>query len=544
MQNKNFFDRKIYLDILQKRVIALKDGYRQNIAIIGDELAGKTSLVHAFLSSFLDTRFVMVYVEARPETLPAFCRRFAGILLYNFLAASHIPLKEDLDFLLEKSSVYIPKTVAKAKEIMADAERRKKENVFSELLSLTGLINQETGKFCVLIIDEFQNLEGLGTKSLYKEWAQRLLTEKTTLYVIISSMLYKAKAILANELSLLFGNFEVITVEPFDIPTSMEFLLRRMGARAAPGHVRDTIVYFTGGNPWYLDVIADALAQSPRQDLTDTLENLLFSTSGVLHQRFTSSLKRFQDSQFSHDYLGILHLVSSGQNKIKDIAHILKKPASLVSQRVSYLLGIDVVKRWGDFLQLSDRVFGFWLKFVYQEKLQSLTFDAVNQKALFRRNIEQMMQEYLASCCRPVSERITELLRLFADERVQIERRKVTLNHFREIKPLGFRGRGLKEGLLCRSLESLWIFGLSPDMLSEEDIAEFARECKKYRSKLQQKIIITMRDIDPNSRLKALEEKVWTWDLNNVNQLLDLFSRPRIISPEPWDGSLSKPVLP
>ena len=544
MQNNKFFDRKAYLDILHKRAIALKDGYRQNIALIGDELVGKTSLIHAFLDSFLDTRFVTVYVEARPETVQALCRRFAGILLYNFLAASGSPLKEDLDFLMEKAAVYIPKTVASARAVIADAERRKKENVFFELLSLPGLLHAETGKFCVLIVDEFQNLECLGVKSLYREWAQRLLSEKTSLYVIASSMPCKAKAILAGELSLLFGNFEVVTVEPFDIPTSIEFLSRRLQGCGAADHVRDLIVYFTGGNPWYLEVIGDALAQSRSVSLTDTLEDLLFTTSGVLHQRFAGSLKRFQDSQFSQEYLGILHLVSGGQNKIKEIAHILKKPASIIRQRVSYLVSIDVLRRWGDFLQLTDRVFGFWLKFVYQEKLQSLTFDAVNQKAMFRRNIEQMAQEYIASCSRPVSERIAELLRLFADEKVQIERRKVTLNHFREIKPLGFRGCGLKEGLLCRSLESLWIFGVSHDILSEEDIAEFARECKKYRSKLQQKIIIAMHDIDPNSRLKALEEKVWTWDINNVNQLLDLFSKPRIISAGPWDDRSLTAAMP
>ncbi len=41
---------------------------------------------------------------------------------------------------------------------------------------------------------------------------------------------------------------------------------------------------------------------------------------------------------------------------------------------------------------------------------------------------------------------------------------------------------------------------------------------------------ITLKEVEPNARLKALEEKIWTWDLNSLNQIMDLFSKPRIIA--------------
>jgi len=113
---------------------------------------------------------------------------------------------------------------------------------------------------------------------------------------------------------------------------------------------------------------------------------------------------------------------------------------------------------------------------------------------------------------------------------MQMERKKIRLSHFREIKPLEFRNRSLKEGLIGRSNDSVWIMALKHDPVTEEDITEFSRECKKYRHKLQRKIILAFQDIDTNTRLRALEEKVWTWDINNLNQILDLFSKPRIIT--------------
>jgi len=524
-----FFDRKIYLNILQKRIGDLKDGYRQNIAIVGDELVGKTSLVFEFLSTFCDNRIIILYLEIRPEPLAAFSRRFISVLLYNLLINSAIPLSEDFDFLIKKSERYIPKTVEKIKLLLAALERRKKNSIFPELLSLCETIHQETGKFCVVIFDEFHNLENTGIKNLYHEWSKLLISHKNTMFIIISSMKFKTKAVLSKHLSLLFGNFELITVEPFDIKTSEEYIEHRLsGLNLGPG-LRNFIVHFTGGYPLYLKVITDALLKSSQTNLSDILESLLFDASGILHQRFSNYLKRFLDNPLSNDYISILYLISSGHNKIKDIAHILRKQRKELALRINHLLEVDTLTRSGDFLRINDRVFAFWLRFVYQEKMHSLTFDAQNQKALFRDKIEAMIQDFLRHAQKPILERMTELFRLFEDEIIQIERKKFRLTHFREIKPLEFSNKSLKEGLICRSNDSLWIMAFKYGILTEEDISGFVKECKKYRHKLDRKIIITFQDIDANARLRALEEKIWTWDLNNLNQLLDVFYKPRVI---------------
>lgn len=529
MIRDSFFDRKLYLDILEKRIRDLKDGYRQNIAIIGNELVGKTSIICSFLNKFYDNRSLILYLEIRPESLASFTKRFIGVLLYNFLINSNIPLKEDLDFLINKSSKYIPKTIEKIKLILTALDRRKKNNIFTELLSLCEIINQETGKLCVVILDEFHNLENIGIKNLYREWSKLLILQKNTMYVIISSMKFKAKTILSKNLSLLFGNFEIVVVEPFDIKTSEGYLNHKLRELNLNAGLKNFIVHFTGGYPFYLEVISDALLKFSQNNLTDILEDLLFVPSGILNQRFSNYLKRFLDDPHSQDYMSILYLISTGHNKLKDIVHILRKQRKELYLRINHLLELDAITRSGDFLRINDRVFSFWLKFVYQEKLLSLTFDAKNQKALFREYIENMIQEYLLNAQKPVTERVAELMRLFEDEIIQIEKKRVKLNHFREIKTLEFNYKNLKDGLICRSNESLWIMGFKTNLLTEEDIVEFAKECKKYRHKLQRKIIIAFQDIDANAQLKALEEKIWTWDLNKLNQLLDVFSKPRVI---------------
>jgi hypothetical protein len=451
------------------------------------------------------------------------------VLIYNFLVNSDFALKEDLDFLIKKSLPYIPRTVEKIRLILSAVEKRKKNHAFVELLSLCDLIHEETGKHCVVILDEFHHLEHMGSKDLYREWSRLLILQKTTMYIIISSMKFKTRSILSKNLSLLFGNFELLTVEPFDIKTSEEYLKFKLKDLNINYGLINFIVHFTGGYPFYLEVISEAILKSREEELADILEKLLFYASGILNQRFSNYLKRFLDSAYSQDYLSILYLISQGHNKIKDIAHMWRRPQRELLVRVNQLLELDAVTRSGDFLKINDRVFSFWLKFVYQEKLRSLTFDAKNQKTLFRDSLENMIQEFLTQATKPLAERLMELLHLFADDKVQIERKKLRLDHFREIKPLQFDKRGLKEGLIGRSHDSTWILGFKYDLLTEEDIAEFAKECRKYRHKLQKKIIIALKDIDTNARLRAMEEKILTWDLGNLNQLLDLYSKPRII---------------
>ena len=530
MIKDRFFDRQVYLDILRKRIEGLLEGYRQNIAIIGDELVGKTSIIFKLLNKLCDNRIIILYLEIRPESLSSFVRRFVGVLLYNFLVNSGIPLQEELDFLIAKSERYIPRTVEKIKLILAAAGRRKKNNTFTELMSLCEIINQETGKYVVVILDEFHNLENLGFKNLYQEWSKLLVLQKNTMHIIISSMKFKTKMVLSKNLSLLFGNFEVVTIEPFDIKTSEDYLDYKLKGINTDAALKNFLVHFTGGCPLYLEVISEALLKSTQAPLADILENLLCDASGILNQRFSNYIKRFLDLPNTNDYIAILHLIASGRNKIKDIAHILRKQKKELTLRTNYLLELDTITRSGDFLKVNDRVFGFWLRFVYQEKLQSLTFDAKNQKALFREKIEEMIHEFILSAQKPILERTMELFRLFEDEIMQMERKKIRLSHFREIKPLEFRNRSLKEGLIGRSNDSVWIMALKHDPVTEEDITEFSRECKKYRHKLQRKIILAFQDIDTNTRLRALEEKVWTWDINNLNQILDLFSKPRIIT--------------
>ncbi|MCM8799552.1 MAG: hypothetical protein NC900_02315 [Candidatus Omnitrophica bacterium] len=538
MQNF-FFNRDSYIQILSKRLNDFIKGYRQNLAFIGKEMVGKTSIILHFFNRFYDFRIIPIYVLIRKNDFESFAKQFIGSLLYNFLLNSGILLKEDFEFLIDKSSKYIPKTVDKIKNIVALLERKRKGDVFMELLSLCDTINQETGRFCVVIFDEFHNLETMGIKNLYKDWAKNLILQKNTMFIIISSSSYKSRKILMDNLSLLFGKFEVIEIEPFDFETSREFLELKLGRISIDKDIQNFLINLSGGIPFYLDTIASSICKMKSQDILDNsvekeliwnaLEELFIEEIGTLNQRFYNYLKDLQEQGIDKESIKLLIYLYEGYNKLKDISMIMRKEKNKILKSFNYLLELGVVNKNGDFFKINDRMFNIWLKFVYEKRVSVLNWTEQALKDSFRKELDRLYNEFITSAHKDVSERIRELMSLFENECVYIDRKKIKLINFREIKPLKFNALPFKDGLIGRSTDSVWLIAIKDGLITEEDIVNFSDECKKFRYKSKRKIMISSNRIDTNVKLKAMEEKVLAWDIKNINLLFELFNRPLIV---------------
>ena len=541
MNKADLFIKQAYLDILEKRIKDIKEGYRQNLAILGDKDIGKTSIILQFLNRFNDPLILPVYLELRPEyNKEQFVRKFIGALLYNFLENSNISLHEDIDFLISKASSFIPQTTQQIQNILNSFQRKNKakpkdkENILIQLLTLLDTIHSETQKRCVVIFDEFHHLSSIGIRQVYKQFSKILMIQKNVLYIILSSAKFKTKKILSTNLSLLFGNFEVIEVAAFDLKTTKEYFKHQLKGPQIQGCLIDFLVHFTGGMPLYMKIISDAVKNSSnfidRQKIAEVILDLLFVESGILNQRFNNYLNLLQNFKAAQDYQALLYLIADGQNRIKDIAVNLHLPKAQITSRLNLLMEYDIVTKTGDFYVITDRVFSFWLKFVYREKSKSLTFHTEQQEKNFRDIIEDKINQFIIANQKSVLERTIELLHLFANESIQLRTKRIRLVQFREIKVLNFNRSRINEGLLGRSKDILWIMAIKPDNLMEEDIADFAKQCQRLRYvKPQKKVIITNSNIDTNVRLKAMEEKVLTWDLDDLNTLLDLYNKPRVI---------------
>ncbi|MFH1202286.1 MAG: hypothetical protein V1674_05295 [Candidatus Omnitrophota bacterium] len=536
----DFFDRAQILENLQKRLLGLKDGYRQNIVLIGNPLMGKTSILKKFLSDICDNQIIPLYLEIGSLDFKTFILKFIGCLLYNFLKKDRNDLKEDLDFLIEESKKILPKTTAKISQIRLHLQRGRRVEVFFETLGLLESLNQESGKFSLVVFDEFHLLEELNFKDIFRELGKKIMIQKKSMYLFSSSAKYKAKKILSKELSLLFGNFEVIEVGPFNLGTSREFILDKTAGLNLYSSIIDFIINFTGGCPFYLDLICSKAKQlaSVKQDdlisqvtIINVLQNLLFNSYGELNQRYSRSITHLTDEfKDGAELISILLCLANSCNKIREMSLSLPSKKKNLINKINRLLELEIIDKRGTFYQINDRVFEFWLRFVYQAKQDALDYHFDLQARSFRERIESFINDFILVSKKDTIERITELFNLFSNDSVQLERHKFKLSQFKELKQLRFDGGQIKKGIAGITKNSLWLAGIKEDKITENDVAEFAAECKKYRNKLQKKIIIAFNDIEANASLLAKQNKILTWDIENLNSLFDLYGKPRIVA--------------
>ena len=70
---------------------------------------------------------------------------------------------------------------------------------------------------------------------------------------------------------------------------------------------------------------------------------------------------------------------------------------------------------------------------------------------------------------------------------------------------------------------------LKQDNIGENDLGNILSETKKILQKPQRRIIISLASMEDTARLKALQEKVWIWNEEEVNALFNLFDKPNIV---------------
>src|SRR3989338_8532497 len=131
-----FFDRKEQLELLKRRVLNLKEGYRQNIAFLGDRYIGKSSIIQKFLLDLDDPDIVPIYVDLENKDFQYFASKFIGSILFHFAKSKNLPLHEDLNLLIEQTRKLIPRTGEEIKKILAALAKAKTTEAYRDLMNL------------------------------------------------------------------------------------------------------------------------------------------------------------------------------------------------------------------------------------------------------------------------------------------------------------------------------------------------------------------------------------------------------------------------
>lgn len=537
---RSFFGRQEVLSLLKKRVLDLKDGYRQNIAFVGPQYIGKTSILQKFVADLDDKDLITVYINFERKDFHYFFVNFIGTVLYNFAKSQGLEPHQEIGLLLEAVKSRLPLTVAAVKHVQLLAEKKRMADAFEELITLLETFSQEANKFCIIIFDEFHYLEDFGIPDAFQELGKRIMTQKRCLYLMASSLHQVARKILSEKLSLLFGHFEIIDIEPFALKTSQDFISHSLKEIQMKDQLKNFLVDFTGGHPFYLNMLVGELAQlcqAHRQNeiflpfLSLAVENTIFSRWGILSRHFeilTESLAWPKDAQGT---ARLLIALAEQKNNIAEIIPSAELKKTAVKQKIAKLLELGLVDRSGNFYYLKDKLFRYWIKYILKRRLDLIGLDQRDEKARFREEFARAVNDFQLVSQKDLSSRIIELLTCFGDDAFNFHGRRYSLPSFQKFKSSKVRVNPdrLLDIIKAYSSDGPWVVVLNEQNLSENDVTALLSEMKKTGHRSTKKVIVSLRGLESPVRLKALQEKMWIWNEGELNFLLNMYNKPYIV---------------
>ncbi len=537
---KDFFGRQEILDLLVKRATALKSGYRQNVAIIGHQQLGKSSILRQFLHELKDPEILAIYVEIKLQSLDYFVDQFIRSLLFGYLTQTQvISPTESLENLQKTALETIPKTVACTREITTLLKTRRAEEAYTKLFELTSSIRQETGKSCIVILDEFHRLGEFGIKNPFSDFGKRIMVQKDTMYLLASSAFSASRKILAEKLALLFGNFERIYLESFDFDTSFAFIEKKLQPLVVSRLLKNYLVSFTDGHPFFLETISSALKERSLSmgesevsvdSVAKVFYRLFYESQGVLNQYFLKLIAPWTQARSRGKHLLILAQIAGGRNRVKDIAKHLNMGQREVSSQIQELVGFELLVKTGIFYRFHNRIFRFWLKEVYEKReLSLLGFQGKEED--FLSVIRMAVKDHEEILSTGVLDRVEGLLAGFRDDLIEFGEKKRKLPHFTElIKSAGSVSRGSQSThqIVARGHGRCWVCCVAEQKATEREVMALVQNTSSNKSS-HTKVLLALSGLDENAKLLAKEKKVLTFGLSKINLLMDLYGKPPII---------------
>ncbi|MFC1590722.1 ATP-binding protein [Candidatus Omnitrophota bacterium] len=535
---KRFFGRDGVLRLLDKRVDTLKEGYRQNIAITGQSMAGKSSLLQHFLYNIRGEAFIPIYVELGKETFQSFANKFIATLLYNSLKSrGEGAALGSIDELLEKAQKFLPKTTQAIRQVLSGIEKKQMADAYFNLLKLTSLLKDETARSCIVILDEFHNMESFDIKNPFSVFGKVIMLQKDTMYIVSSSRMKTIKKILQEKLALLFGNFEVLELKGFEPSMSSSFLDSRALPLEMEKGIKKFLISFTWGNPFYLDCIcseAKAIASGmgrcviEKGDVEEAVVSLVYGSNGTIHQYLLNFLLESLDMRHRDSYISALISVAKGCGKLKEVSKDLKRNSSDVSRILGKLVDIGLLSKKGAFHAIEDSVLRFWLFHVYHKKQTLLINYVIERTEAYREDIRRYIADFLQDAERDVFSRVVELFDLFGNDLVQQEDKTVLLPQFIKVGVGTFDD--ITPHIVATSRNNrCWICKIYTDTIDEDDVAECLRSIKSYPQKIAKFVAIPLAGIDENAKLLAKELKIALWDLEFLNTLFCIYGRNNLV---------------
>jgi len=304
--------------------------------------------------------------------------------------------------------------------------------------------------------------------------------------------------------------------------------------------LRNFLSDFTGGHPLYINLLCQELiclsGVYGQQEiyapiLIQAIENVIFNPWGVLSRHFELQINALTVGKMPSVTIAMLGALAHGKHKMSDLSESLNLKLSQVTQRINVLQELNIVERNGNYFHINDKLFSFWIKFIHQRRMHVIDLEVGRSRRQFKEEIGRALNDFGMVARKDLTVRIADLMHKFDNESFVLSGRRYKLNSFKDIKLLKLRmGAGnYFDAISAQGSEGSWLVVLKKDPVHDNDLSGILEEIKKLEPRPTRSVIVSLSGLDENAKLRALQEKLWIWDEEQLNCLMHLFDEPIIV---------------
>ncbi|MBD3246944.1 MAG: hypothetical protein GF333_08080 [Candidatus Omnitrophica bacterium] len=522
---------------LDKRIKGFLHGYRQNIALLGDDPEENSYLIESYFSSGTFPECVRIHLTAAHIGRKEF---YKGII--RSVLTTHCPGEHHIDTLINHCSETLPHTVATIKTAF-----KKHALHFTDILELITVYLDESDTRCILCIEEFHQLTHI-FKNCFKAFSKFLLLQRNCMVVIACSLPKEGERILNGELNLLFGNFEKIHLSDQSFLNSYLFLRERLKSIPLPPFPLSFLIHHTGNNTLYTDYLAEQLTvhwirEGNSVDLTALFSELLYRRESFFFKKFSSHVSLIEEKhRDARLLLKLLISLSEGYMRKKELAESVFCDTREIRHKLAKLTDLNFVQKLGNIYKIKDPLFSFWLKHVYRTYYDPPTTDPFQRKRIWKLKIEETINIFKEEFYKNTLQKILDLVLSFQDDKLKAHSKKYSLPSIQRNTLLSYPHQNLS--ILIGEGKEVVFAGIVERDIADPDMFDFLERGKNIKGKKVRKIFIALGRIPATSKLIAKKNKLHAWDIDDLNNLLRIYNKPIIsFTPSPAE-TVAEPPFP
>jgi len=511
------------LNTIDKRIVSFKEGYRQNLSILGKDEDEINYLIEKYILNKKDSDLIYLRVDSLYNNPYQIFKNILFMLLSQYLNTT-----TSLDSLIYKTQNFFPSTIDYAKKFL-----KTKPTKFLEILDLINKFINESGKRCVLLIEKFSLLKET-FKDFGNSFSKFLALQNRCMTILFDSYIEKAKKILNDELNLLFGGFEILSLETSSFWDNYSYFNHSLPSQKFSPHFIAFFIQHLKSNLFYYHLFVQKIKEvsnsslSEKDIISEVFKELLFCRESLLFQKFNYKLGVLKEKYKDHqDLIKILFLLSQGYLRKNDIAFFLKIEQNRLTQKIKRLLEIEYIEVLGNIYKISDSLFSFWLSKVFRLYLSYNFLKEAQRVKIFKQTIEETFSLFKEEFYREKTKKVLELFSLFKDDVLMLKRQRLRFPLLKKIKIITYPEEN--SNLLIGEGKEIIIVEIKEGECKEKDICRFIERSSLLKNRNLKRIYIYLGNIEDSVKLIAKKDKIILWGKEELNELLRIYNKPIIL---------------